>query len=161
MSSPSLFSPQPYRPPVGNPQYNHPFEFDFVKTRIPKYHYSFLRSLEICLSHFRWDICTNPGEEDLREHASRECTLYSPLEELITWKLLGPPPLPPSFPPSSLSASPPLSLCWCGDKDKPLKWLCGETSTKSGDHKPDLSHWSLWVVTLHTASSAAHLSAYV
>lgn len=46
-----------------------PLGFDFVQSRIAKYHYSFPRSLEICLSHFRWDICTNPGEEDLGESA--------------------------------------------------------------------------------------------
>ena len=37
-----------------------PFGCDFVKSRIPKKLYSLLQSLEICLSHFRWDVRTDP-----------------------------------------------------------------------------------------------------
>lgn len=102
------------RPLVGNSQYKQPFGgLTLLKVELPSTitAFFFCRSLEIRLSHFRWDICTNP-----RRGGSRgECTICSSLEELITF----------------LKNFSVLLCCWCEDKDQASEVaLCLQTSTK-------------------------------
>lgn len=99
-----------------------------LRCRILKYHYSLLHAAEMCLNHFRWNICTHPVDEDLGEDVSGECAACSSLQTSETHENFSQP--------SPAACAGITTSHWSAS-------LCLKISTKRGDHKPDLSCWSL------------------